>query len=249
VGVKNAAVPTASHAHHDRALVARFAADDAYPGEVEQARQLVDRCSDCAAVARDIRQLTASLAAVSAPARTRDFRLTDAQAEQLRGGFLDRVLRRFASPGLGPVRPLAGVALSIGLAFAVAGAALPTPADVALQMAPQGAHETGEPAQAPAKDGFPTYGPAVAEPGPQGEFPPRGAEQPDGFGLEPGAEAAEPPLPGDATGQQRADSSIAQEASAREVMVIGGLLLALLSLGALALVIVARRRFEDPLLR
>jgi hypothetical protein len=110
------------HLRHDRLLIARYAADDSYASEVDEARAQIAACTDCAALADDIRLVSRSMATVPVPARPRDFRITADQAERLRGSWLERVMRRFAAPGLGTLRPVAGVAMSIGLVMAIAGA-------------------------------------------------------------------------------------------------------------------------------
>jgi hypothetical protein len=109
------------HRRHDRLLIARFAADDAYPGEVDEARELVEACSDCEALAADIRSLSVAMAQLPDARRTRDFRLSPEQADRLRGSWLERLMRTLAAPSLGMLRPVAGVAMSIGLAMVIIG--------------------------------------------------------------------------------------------------------------------------------
>ena len=222
------------HARHDRLLVARLAADDAYPSELADARALVEDCSHCAELSADIRLLRAAASELPAPRRPRDFRLTPEQADALRGSALDRLLRRIAGPGLGPLRPVAGVALSLGLALAVVGTALPAPlASEAFEenavmsldaRAPEFAGGEGQ--EAP-----PLQGPDVAAPG-------AGA---------PGDAETDPML-------READDSVNRVAPAanglpRDLLIYAGLLLALLSFLVLAVVQLARRRVTDPLLR
>src|SRR6187549_2020 len=102
------------HRKHDRLLVTRFAMDDAYPSERDEARLLVQSCPDCAALAADIRQISNATGQIPVPARTRDFTISAEKAEELRGSRLSRWLRGFAAPGWGmALRPVAGVALSI----------------------------------------------------------------------------------------------------------------------------------------
>lgn len=124
------------HSRHDRLLVTRYAADDAYPGESEEARELVASCGECAALAADIRSLMTATAALPPARRRRDFRLSHEQAGRLRGTFVERLVRRLAAPEPSSVRPLAGVAVSIGLVLAVIGAGLPLPAPAALPASP-----------------------------------------------------------------------------------------------------------------
>jgi hypothetical protein len=126
VTVQNGQKPTgADHARHDRLLVSRFAMDDAYPGERDEALKLTESCADCATLAADIRLLSASMKQLPSPRRDRDFSITPEQAERLRGSSLTRWLRAFTGPAWTTVRPLAGVALSIGLVMAVIGSVVP----------------------------------------------------------------------------------------------------------------------------
>jgi hypothetical protein len=246
------------HAHHDRVLVSRYASDDAYEGEIEQARMLVEQCSDCASLAADIRTLSASLAVSEVPRRTRDFRISAERADQLRGSRLDRLFRRLAAPGLAPARPLAGVALSLGLALAVAGAALPTPTatDAAIQM--DTASENLGPMMGEEPPGDPRSG------GQLNQAPDDGAPAEGAVGEQPSSEHE--PAPGAQPQATDANYGLAEErlteagaedfangaqatTPARYVLIVGGLAIALLSLGVLAMIIVARRRLHDPLLR
>ncbi|HVL54342.1 MAG TPA: hypothetical protein VM344_08795, partial [Vitreimonas sp.] len=83
-----------SHDDHDLLLVAAVAAGDAEAGDAEAgdaeagdrgpADDLLAACPACAVVAKDLRAIQAATAAVPAPARGRDFRLTLADAERLR---------------------------------------------------------------------------------------------------------------------------------------------------------------------
>ena len=101
---------TADHARHDRLLVTRFAAGDAYSNEVAEARRLVADCPECAELANDIRLIAARAGDLPTARRRRDFRLSAADAERLRGSALQRVLRRLAAPGFAALRPVAGAA-------------------------------------------------------------------------------------------------------------------------------------------
>ena len=109
------------HDRHDRLLVTRFAMGDAYAAEVAQAKELTERCADCAALAADIRLIAARTSDLPQIRRPRDFRISAEKAEQLRGSWLDRLLRPFSAPGWGVARPLAGAALVVGLSLAVIG--------------------------------------------------------------------------------------------------------------------------------
>jgi hypothetical protein len=245
IGVKDNHAVTPEHADHDAVLVARYAGGDAYPGEEALGRTLVERCAECARAAADIRLLSAALAASQAPARARDFRLTAEQAERLRGNAFERALRRLVAPGLAPLRPLAGVALSIGLLMFVVGAALPAPTVPANEGTSFGA---GAPADVRASDQPREQAPEVPVAAPGQEFQP---QTDHGQGPRDGrttstpllAEDAQPPL------QQVDADEQGVAADLRGILVWLGLSLAAVSLGTLLLVIVARRRLQDPLLR
>src|SRR5690242_16863300 len=105
---------SAQHSRHDRMLVARIAAGDAGAQEHE-AQDLIRRCSECAALAADISAIAHSVAQLPAPARTRDFRLSADQADHLRGSRFDLWLRTLTGSRWATVRPVAAVALSVGL--------------------------------------------------------------------------------------------------------------------------------------
>ena len=127
MSVQNSRSPMRSeHRKHDRLLVTRFAMDDAYPSERDEARLQIESCPDCAALAADIRQISNAVGQVPVPARTRDFMISAEKADELRGNRLTRWMRSFATPRWGTLRPVAGVALSIGLVMAVVGTALPS---------------------------------------------------------------------------------------------------------------------------
>jgi len=110
------------HDRHDRVLVARYAAGDAYPSEMDEATDLVDNCDGCAALAADIRLIAAKTADLPAPQRQRDFRITPDEADKLRGSWFDRLMRGFSTPGWSVVRPVAATSLAIGMVLIVVGA-------------------------------------------------------------------------------------------------------------------------------
>ena len=121
----------ADHRRHDRLLVTRHAMNDSYPGERDDAHQLITTCADCAALAADVRVIASSMKHLPASTRPRDFAISQEQAERLRGSRLTQLLRGLATPGWATLRPVAGVALSIGLVMAVVGSALPSYAPTA----------------------------------------------------------------------------------------------------------------------
>jgi hypothetical protein len=230
---RTAGIP-ATHARHDRLLVSRFAAGDEYPGEAEQARALVAACAECAGLAQDILALSSAAAQLGAPGRPRDFRITPEQADRLRGSTFERLLRRIAAPGLAPARPLAGVALSVGLMMAVAGAALPAAGGPMDDMTFQRAGAEGVPMATA------DYGEPAAQPWPEAT---KDAETTNG------AEQPRDVTPSDDRPVLVEEDSYAAAADMREPLVFGGLVIALASLGVLLLILLARRRVQDPLLR
>src|SRR5687768_553177 len=106
--------------------------DDAYPGELAEARSLVQSCAECAMLADDIRLISASVAGLPKPVRNRDFTISAEQAEQLKGSRVSRWLRSLSGPGWAALRPVSAAALSIGLVMAVVGASLPQTPNVAV---------------------------------------------------------------------------------------------------------------------
>jgi hypothetical protein len=113
------------HAGHDRQLIVAYACGDLGADEARDAGQLVEQCRRCAALDREIRLVPSLARQLAAPSRRRDFRLSAADAERLRGSAVRRLLRRLGGPGLAPLQPLAGAALAIGLLLVVTTAALP----------------------------------------------------------------------------------------------------------------------------
>jgi len=120
--VHNQRSANSDHRRHDRLLVARFAAADSYAGEADAAQALVASCGECAALVSDIQVLSKAIGELPAPRRTRDFRLSPEQAERLHGSWLERLMRTLAAPSSAMLRPIAGVAMSIGLVLVVVGA-------------------------------------------------------------------------------------------------------------------------------
>lgn len=220
------------HARHDRLLVSRFGAGDAFASEEAEARELVGRCAECARLAADMNVLRSQLAALPAARAQRDFRITAEQADKLRGSVLQRWLRRIAGPGLAPVRPLAGVALSVGLVLMMVGVALPTPAGEIFAM------DNANPQLDVRKgDGAPVVGGPEATAGPDAPYAP-----PE---VQPTSEL-EPTITYEDIDIGR---DLAQAETNRALLITSGLIIGILSLAVLLLVILARRRTADPLLR
>ncbi|HEY8198492.1 MAG TPA: hypothetical protein VIF44_01880 [Candidatus Limnocylindrales bacterium] len=148
------------HAGHDRQLVVAFASGDLPAEDVADAQALVARCRRCAALVDEIARIgNAMRLDLVPPPRPRDFRISSADAERLRGSALTRLMRRLASPRLQVLQPLAGAAMIIGLllvatsavsfGFASAGAA-PLMSTVGSATGDDAARDAAGGAQAPA---------------------------------------------------------------------------------------------------
>ena len=268
MAVPNSRSLSAEHRRHDRLLVARLAAGDAAGAQEHEARDLVRRCSECAALAADITAISVSVAQMPAPPRSRDFRLTTDQAARMRGSSFDRWLRAITGSGWATVRPVAAVALSVGLVMSVVGA-LPI----------LGSAGTGRPAgtffaanaPTPVAPGS-TEGTRVDSPGtapaPSGQvgvLPPGGDpfESTAGGNIDnaylppptaaPGQQNPQQPQPttaikagtGDDLGRQLPGTG----SGLRDAILLAGILVTFFALFVLALLYAARRRYEDPLLR
>jgi len=254
VNVQNGRSLTRSeHRRHDRLLVTRFAMGDAYPSERDEAGSLVEKCGECAALAADVKVIATSMSRLPVAPRTRDFMITAEQAERLRGGRVSRWLRSLGTPGWAMLRPVAGVALSIGLVMAVVGAGIP-----GMQPAFQMSEDVTTQAGAPSNQVPPA---ATPESGPAGPVMAPGSERDNGLGHEIAEGSAEPmtshvdsayvePSPETRTSASGDDQApVARVDTTRDVLVYGGLAIAMLSFALLALAMAARRYFADPLLR
>ena len=112
------------HRNHDQLLIAALAAGDAEGTDLEQARDLVAACDECAALHHDLRAISAALPATPVPTRSRDFRLTPEQADALRPAGWRRLLAPLAGPRFAFAAPLGGSLAALGIAgILVAGAA------------------------------------------------------------------------------------------------------------------------------
>ena len=277
VNVREAA-QAPGHARHDRLLVVRYAAGDVDGADLQQATAQVDQCADCARLAADINSLHASLAAMPAPRRTRDFRITQEQAEHLRGSAFDRFLRRLAMPKLGILRPVAGVGVALGLVIAAVGgvpsaylatsAGAPPPAAI---QATSGPTSQNRDTSGAADAASPSYAESVGETGAQGPaysaapaaFPTGTAkyapsDSPMYVTLAPTASAtathaaaiqASPTATEALVTAPTSTNSSETDDTGRLLLVYAGLTLAIVAFGLLLLSLYARRRNEDPLLR
>jgi anti-sigma factor RsiW len=107
-----------AHHDHDPLLIAALVDGDSdAPVTDERARRLIAECADCATLHADLIALAAASRALPAPAiRTRDFRLSAADAARLRPSGWRRVIVAFGSPRDGLTRPLAAGLTTLGLA-------------------------------------------------------------------------------------------------------------------------------------
>jgi hypothetical protein len=174
---------------HDETLIAQLAAGDLDAPDHARATAQLAACPACAQLHDDLRSIMAATAELPATHRSRDFRLTEADATRLRRTGWRRFLGGFGDPRLAFTRPLATglVALGIaGLVVASAPALIPT-------FGAGGA----APAQAPVAGAL---GPTEATAGPAGNLfgsDSRGSA-PDAGGAAPSINpfrSAPPPLP------------------------------------------------------
>jgi len=106
----------ADHSAHDELLLAAVASGDDLPAaQLAAADALVRDCPDCAALVADLRALRFATAELPAPARRRDFRLTDADAARLRPAGWRWLVAAFASARLAFTAPLGAGLVAIGI--------------------------------------------------------------------------------------------------------------------------------------
>lgn len=243
------------HRRHDRVLVARFAGGDSYPAEEREARALVAGCTECAALADDIRLLARATGTLPAARRPRDFRLTTQQAERLRGSALERLMRVLGGPGWGTLRPVAGVAMSIGVALAVIGGGLPMVLPAADGPSEADTFSSQTPVVAPeATMGASDINPPDDHPGAAAS--PLTVDRNEGIADQSAVPVNDwinqsyvnpSPAPGAAPEKQAAAPQPVD--TVRDALMYGGLIVAAAGLALLLLIWLARRRFADPLLR
>ncbi len=117
--------------------MAQLAAGDPLAAEQrDEAQRLVGGCPACAALAADLRAVSAAVAHEPVPPRRRDFRLSPEQAKELSGNALTRFLRRLSLPNARAFQPAAAGVLAIGLIFVVAGYAWPDGASITVEAEP-----------------------------------------------------------------------------------------------------------------
>lgn len=116
-------VPSLPHSQsdHDEYLIARLAAGELDGREAESARALVAQCIACAELLSDLVAISTATAALPAPRRTRDFRVTAGEAARLRRTGWRRLVALFGQPRFTFTRPLAIGLAALGIAGLILG--------------------------------------------------------------------------------------------------------------------------------
>ena len=112
----NRSGPAHTRPDHDETLIAGLAAGDLTDGEAAAAGTLVATCPACAELHSDLLSIMAATTTLPAPRRTRDFRLTEADAARLLPRRWRRFVGPFAGPRLASSGPLAGGLVALGIA-------------------------------------------------------------------------------------------------------------------------------------
>jgi hypothetical protein len=106
--------PATAAAEHATLVVALDAGDLA-GADRDRALALAAACAGCASLLGDLAAIRAATAALPAPARRRDYRLTDADAARLRPSPWRRLVHWLGAPQ-STVRPFAGAIATLGIA-------------------------------------------------------------------------------------------------------------------------------------
>jgi len=106
--------PAAAAAEH-AALIVALDAGDLAGRERDDATTFATTCAGCASLLEDLAVLRAATSALVVTPRTRDFRLTEADAARLRPSTWRSLVRWLAAPR-STVRPLAGGLAALGIA-------------------------------------------------------------------------------------------------------------------------------------
>jgi hypothetical protein len=246
----------AEHTLHDLDLIAGHAAGDLSGTERSRADILLNSCTWCADLRRDLIAIAAAIPTLPSTAHApRDYRLDAAQAARLRrGGWLTRFLRPFAAPR-SPARPMAMAFSSLGLAGLLVVNILPSLLGGAASLAPtrdQAAAAPGATAAAAASAGSaenPVAGyPAAslsAEYGTAGHATPEAniteVKTGDSATLTPVAVGGgeRPKATDSSTG--RLDARLRSEAPTTNLLLVGSLAFLALGLALFGLRLVARR--------
>jgi hypothetical protein len=225
------------HARHDQPLIAAYAAGDVSADEARAARDQIESCRRCAALAGEIELVQVAVAGdVGVPRRPRDFRLSEADAVRLRTGPLTRLLRRLGGPGLSVLQPLAGAAVAIGLVLVVSTGALPRlGATAGAAPGPYSAAASDGRDNSVQEGSGATRQTAAPTPGDVTAFGPNATAGPATGGV--------------VTPEQPTKSALVSEAFAPDPWLLVGLLLVGFGGAVLLLRLAARRVTEDRLLR
>jgi len=154
----------AEHAQHDLDLVAGHAAGDLTDTQRIRADALLQSCTSCADLRRDLVAIASATRTLPAAPAPRDFQLSPAQAARLRrGGWIKSLLRPFAAPG-SAARPVAMAFTSLGLAGLLVTSILPSLIGGSAASAPMaaGLPAASSAAAAPEAGGGPT-GPSATD--------------------------------------------------------------------------------------
>jgi hypothetical protein len=103
------------HARHDRYLVAALAAEDLEPSVRIDAEALVASCRDCAELLADLRSIAVATAALPQVPRTRDFRISAADAARLQPRGWRALLDALGGARASFSRPLATGLTTLGI--------------------------------------------------------------------------------------------------------------------------------------
>ena len=117
VALHSPATAAAEHA----TLVVALDAGDLAGADRDRALALAAACAGCASLLGDLAAIRAATAALPAPARRRDYRLTDADAARLRPSPWRRLVHWLGAPQ-STVRPFAGALATLGIAGLLLGA-------------------------------------------------------------------------------------------------------------------------------
>lgn len=240
-----------SHAAHDAAVVAAFAdrdaADALSPSELAVATRLVADCEACAALHADLLVLAAGLRTSGTPRRTRDFRLTPADAARLQPGGWRRFLATIGSARDSVTRPLALGLTTLGLIGVLVGTvpgALPLMGAAGGATAAEDQKSTDIPAVAPGAQGPAAAPGASPEVGTMTAGPDTAGTEGEGNAYTDGGAAA-PSAGTDPLDQNRALSpeelSLRDDATGMSVLIVVGGTLLILGIGLFALRWTARR--------
>jgi hypothetical protein len=242
----------AEHAQHDLDLIAGHAADDLTDTQRIRADALLQSCTTCADLRRDLVAIASATRTLPALSANRDFRLSADQAARLRrGGWIKSLLRPFAAPR-SAARPMATAFTTLGLAGLLVANILPSllggatasgPMPAALPAATAGSapevdgvYGQGAPA---ATDGRLVFGPLeqpspVAVRGGAG-----GGKASDSFTMSPDIAAGQAYL--DRLNAERQADAFESSNPAQNTVVIGSLVLLLVGLALFGLRFAARR--------